>query len=216
MAKPIPQSDTKWVPAKKDKQGKVVKPGYLIQRSTGKKVTGKVKISSIGSTAYNEYGVASYKKGRNTAVAKPSSSGNTGGSKAPAKPKGQTMAQAGASAGRRQAAMAAERKPTSSRPKITPPKAGDVKGGPTGGRSVPMSTAPSKAYEERKARPAPKRKEYGGLEKAGRAVASGAVSAAGAIANRLTGPAKGAIKYETQNGKRVKFKYNGSRWIKQL
>ena len=78
MAKPIPQSDTKWVSAKKDKQGKVVKPGYLIQRSTGKKVTGKVAISAIGSTAYNSRGIAEYKGGRNTAVSKAAPSKKSG------------------------------------------------------------------------------------------------------------------------------------------
>lgn len=80
----------------------------------------------------------------------------------------------------------------------------------------PPAKTPTRMYEERKARPAPKRKEYGGLEKAGRSVAGALAAAGSAVAGRLSAPNKGAIKYETKNGKRIKYKYNGTRWIKQL
>lgn len=69
MADPISQSDTRWVKVKRNAAGKKIGGGYVEQISTGKKVTGKVKIESVGSTAYNSQGIATYKKGRNTAVA---------------------------------------------------------------------------------------------------------------------------------------------------
>ena len=61
---PISQSDTKWVkePGKK---------GYVVQISTGKRVTGKVAVVKAGSTKANKRGVASYAKGRNVTGAKP-------------------------------------------------------------------------------------------------------------------------------------------------
>lgn len=69
MADPISQSDTRWVKVKRNAAGKKIGGGYVEQISTGKKVTGKVKIESVGSTAYNSRGIATYNKGRNTAVA---------------------------------------------------------------------------------------------------------------------------------------------------
>lgn len=95
MAKAISQSDTKWVKkGEKMPDGSIAKKGQLIQRSTGKVYTGKVKVESIGSTAYNSRGVAEYKAGKNTAMgkAKPSAPNAavsrkrpTGPSAAPAK-----------------------------------------------------------------------------------------------------------------------------------
>lgn len=64
MAKPISQSDTRWVPPKKNAAGKVIRRGYVEQISTGKKVTGKVAIVKEGSTT-NVGGIADYRRGRN-------------------------------------------------------------------------------------------------------------------------------------------------------
>lgn len=71
MAKAISQSDTKWVKkGEKLPSGKIATKGQLVQISTGKTYTGKVKIESIGSTAYNPKGIAEYKGGKNVAISK--------------------------------------------------------------------------------------------------------------------------------------------------
>ena len=77
MAKPISQSDTRWV----KKPGKA---GYDEQISTGKKVTGKVNIVENGSTT-NVGGVADYRRGKNvTATTMMGQSKKKTGSKAQA------------------------------------------------------------------------------------------------------------------------------------
>ena len=68
MAKPISQSDTQWIKkGEKLPNGKTATKGTLIQRSTGKVYTGKVKIVKEGSTS-SINNVASYRKGRNVTL----------------------------------------------------------------------------------------------------------------------------------------------------
>lgn len=83
---PISQSDTKWVkePGKK---------GYVVQISTGKRVTGKVAVVKAKSTDANKKGIATYAKGRNVTGAKkatptrrPASSGSSGSTGSNPKP----------------------------------------------------------------------------------------------------------------------------------
>jgi len=106
---PISQSDTRWV----KKPGKA---GYVEQISTGKKVTGKIALSTTigqgGKTINNVRGVADYSKGRNVTnmpkysdKAKPKSpSDGGGGSMTPAAKKAAAVKSASAMTPREAAA----------------------------------------------------------------------------------------------------------------
>lgn len=62
----VTQKDVKWIPAKKDSNGKVVRRGFLALRSNpSKPYTGRVSGVKRGSTAAGADGVAVYSGGRN-------------------------------------------------------------------------------------------------------------------------------------------------------
>ena len=147
---PVSQSRTMWVKKGTVVNGEAVKKGYVAQYGKPeKRVTNRVKLEVDTPKRGKKGDVVTLKAGRY--VTKKPGSGASGGAGAgggrgsgAGASKGQTMAQAGASAGRRQAAMAADRKAAPSRPKMTPPKAGTVKGAAARGRTTITYGLPSK------------------------------------------------------------------------
>ena len=85
MAKPISQSDTRWVPVKRNAAGKKIGGGYVEQISTGEKVTGKIAITT-NTTSGKKAGEVYKYKGGNT-VKRVSAGSASGGSNAAGGPK---------------------------------------------------------------------------------------------------------------------------------
>lgn len=132
MAKAISQSDTKWYKkGEKLPSGDVAKKGQLVQISTGKTYTGKVKIESIGSTAYNSRGIAEYKGGKNTAMGK-------------AKPSGPSAPAAGRKRPTAAQSAAPAKKPTA-KPGKKPAAQGPAASTPVGPKYVSGGAAAAKA-----------------------------------------------------------------------
>lgn len=159
---PVSQSRTMWVKKGTIVNGEEVKKGYVAQYGKPeKRVTNRVKLEVDTPKRGKKGDVVTLKAGRYV-TKKPGSGATggagTGGAKAtPTKPKGQTMAQAGASAGRRQAAMATDRRNSAS---ITPPARSTSMGRPG------QKPAGAKAYAA--AREQASRVDSRGLPKSGR------------------------------------------------
>lgn len=201
---PVSQSRTMWVKKGTVVNGEAVKKGYVAQYGKPeKRVTNRVKLEVDTPKRGKKGDVVTLKAGRYV-TKKPGSGAtggtSTGGAKAtPAKPKGQTMAQAGASAGRRQAAMAADRK-ASSTMTSTPSKV-NTAAGPKGRYRPPAASAAAS-------------KQVAGLqrdrqigERFGNAPASGV-----RVVDSLEG-VRGSRPGEFRLMKNRFYVWNGSRWL---